>query len=285
MINVIFCRLLCVFALVSGTLTLQAQLVTRVELSGDKNYSQLEVLELQRTLDSLNARVGRLMNPSSGGSEGSETATLPTSGPEVERILTATHNCGDSLTYQGVTYGTRRFGAQCWFTQNLRTTTFLNGDALTELTSENSSQVQPLGFENLYVSPPSEDIEAYGYYYSPTSGRDQRGLCPCGWHTPDSLDWVKLLAFTGGTGVTGANNLKSIEDGGNDAFGFNWRMSGRADQYAGYNFEGQGGFLASLSTDAETGYTYVLIWDPYGTGLEWGGFPPQDLIPMRCLKD
>jgi hypothetical protein len=62
-------------------------------------------------------------------------------------------------------------------------------------------------------------------------------------------------------------------------------MSGRADQYAGYNFEGQGGFLASLSTDTETGYTYVLVWDPYGTGLEWGGFPPQDLIPMRCLKD
>ncbi len=285
MFNVNFCRLLFVFALASGALSLQAQQVNRVELSNDKNYSRLEVEELQRTLDSLNARVDRLMNPSSGGSSGSETATLPTSGPEVERILTAIHNCGDSLTYQGEKYATRRFGAQCWFTQNLRTTTFLNGDALTELTSDNYSQVHSLGWENLYVSPPSEDVEAYGHYYSPASGRDERGLCPSGWHTPDSLDWVRLFVYTGVSGISGANKLKSEEDNGWDDFGFNWRMAGRSDQFAVFSFVGDGGFIASSSVSAETGYHQVMYVDPYGNGLEWGDFYPSEYVSMRCLKD
>lgn len=285
MFNVNFCRLLFVLALASGALSLQAQQVNRVELSNDKNYSRLEVEELQRTLDSLNARVDRLMNPSSGGSSGSETATLPTSGPEVERILTAIHNCGDSLTYQGEKYATRRFGAQCWFTQNLRTTTFLNGDALTELTSDNYSQVQSLGWENLYVSPPSEDVEAYGHYYSPASGRDERGLCPSGWHTPDSLDWVRLFVYTGVSGISGANKLKSEEDNGWDDFGFNWRMAGRSDKFAVFHFVGDGGFIASSSVSAETGNYQVMYVDPYGNGLAWGGFYPSEYVSMRCLKD
>jgi len=42
----------------------------------------------------------------------------------------STWSCGESITYAGVDYSTVQIGDQCWFAENLRTTTYLNGDAI-----------------------------------------------------------------------------------------------------------------------------------------------------------
>ena len=91
--------------------------------------------------------------------------------------MNATHVCGEALTFSGVTYATTRIGTQCWFAENLRTVTFLNGDSLTEMTTTNSSDVIPLGFENLYARPAPGNLESHGLYYAPKSARDARGIC------------------------------------------------------------------------------------------------------------
>ena len=39
-------------------------------------------------------------------------------------------SCGEAITYAGVGYSTVQIGDQCWFAENLRTTTYRNGDAI-----------------------------------------------------------------------------------------------------------------------------------------------------------
>ena len=39
---------------------------------------------------------------------------------------------GEAIKYAGVGYSTVQIGDQCWFAENLRTTTYLNGDAISQ---------------------------------------------------------------------------------------------------------------------------------------------------------
>lgn len=88
--------------------------------------------------------------------------------------------------YNGYEYNLALIGNQCWFTENLRTTTYTSGASITEL-SEGSQW--------------SEDES--GAYYNPLSGTDtlgflynwyavDQGVCPIGWRVPNDQDWKML---------------------------------------------------------------------------------------------
>ena len=278
-------RLLMFVALTTGPFSLIAQQVTRVHLSNNKAYTQLDVQELQRTLDSLNVWVGRLQASGLASTPEPGEAFVPLTGSGAENILNATHVCGEDLTFRGVTYATTRIGTQCWFAENLRTVTFLNGDSLTEMTTTNSSDVIPLGFENLFARPAPGNLESHGLYYAPKSARDARGICPSGWHVPDSMDFAKLVSFVGPY----PNDLKSIDDGGADAYGFNWKLTGRSE-YGTFSFAGQIGYLNSVTPNNESLGSVVtgFMLDEYSSPtaqFDYGGFGDLNFMHIRCLKD
>ena len=45
--------------------------------------------------------------------------------------------CGDFVSYNGFNYGTTQIGNQCWFTENLRTSTFNDGEPIEYIADDN----------------------------------------------------------------------------------------------------------------------------------------------------
>lgn len=91
-----------------------------------------------------------------------------------------------SENYAGYTYDLVLVGNQCWFTENLRTTTYTSGASIIEL-SEGSQWRE----------------DESGAYYNPLSGTDtlgflynwyavDQGVCPLGWRVPSDQDWKML---------------------------------------------------------------------------------------------
>ena len=126
--------------------------------------------------------------------------------------------CGDDLSYSGVTYNTVQIGTQCWFAQNLMTSTYPNGSPITRGPVDNTWDNTDHSY---YAYPPNIDNTAeetmeniisnkLGFVYqwsaamngSP-SGVGVQGICPTGWHIPSDDEFITLITYLGGRDVAG----------------------------------------------------------------------------------
>jgi uncharacterized protein (TIGR02145 family) len=115
-----------------------------------------------------------------------------------------------------------------------------------------------------------------------------RGICPEGWHVPSPAYFKSLLVYVGGEDSAGIN-LKSVDDGGSDIYGFSAKLIGyystwyRKIQDAG----DQVNFWAADSNNAREGYAIALkIGTSFGKSVGWIGDSASDYgSPVRCLKD
>jgi len=115
-----------------------------------------------------------------------------------------------------------------------------------------------------------------------------RGICPEGWHVPSPADFESLLVYVGGEDSAGIN-LKSVDDGGSDIYGFSAKLIGyystwyRKIQDAG----DQVNFWAADSNNAREGYAIALkIGTSFGKSVGRIGDSASDYgSPVRCLKD
>ena len=101
-------------------------------------------------------------------------------------------SCGEAITYSGVGYSTVQIGDQCWFAENLRTTTYLNGDAIPQNLSDGDWSSTTSGAMAFYIDGP-----AYGGLYNWYAVDDARGICPSGWHVPTDGEWITLEMVLG----------------------------------------------------------------------------------------
>ena len=155
-------------------------------------------------------------------------------------IWTATDTCGHSITGEQVLivyhfpcpnvtdvdnneYTSVRLGCDCWMAENLRTTKFSDGRAVSNLMK--------------YESPTHPDADAnfaiYGYLYDWTAALDAengvtmnaeglvQGICPTGWHMPTDIDFSRIA---GNSTVTDMSNLRYngywLDGGGDNTSGF-----------------------------------------------------------------
>ena len=114
--------------------------------------------------------------------------------------------CGDlnSLDYLGYNYGLVEIGGQCWFSENLRSTTFNNGSPIPLITN-NTNWASTTTPAYCYYNNDPANIQSFGMLYNGftvTSGN----ICPTGWHVPTDCDWKYLENFLGLT-VNEQNNL------------------------------------------------------------------------------
>lgn len=80
-----------------------------------------------------------------------------------------------------------KIGSQIWSKENLRVTTFRNGDPIPVL-QENEKWKNCVG--------PAMCVTPEGYFlYNWEAINDERGLLPEGWHISTSDDWVELLTY------------------------------------------------------------------------------------------
>ena len=121
-----------------------------------------------------------------------------------EVTFTTSITCGVHTVsdYDGNTYNTVQIGDQCWMKENMRTTHYADGRAITHATVSQYSSSIP------YYYNPGFDTE-YGFLYNwiamtyatSTSGWDpscvRQGVCPMGWHVPSDSEWTELTQYVG----------------------------------------------------------------------------------------
>ena len=122
----------------------------------------------------------------------------------------------------------------------------------------------------------------YGKSCSPTY--PVRGICPKGWHLPDSTEWRTLA-----TAVERAERLKSTsgwDDSGNgtDAYSFSALPAG--DREYNGNYVGEGGRVDFWSSTENTVYsTYQINLDRISIAMGMVTISKYYGFSVRCVKD
>jgi len=193
-------------------------------------------------------------------------------------------SCGEAITYAGMGYSTVQIGDQCWFAENLRTTTYLNGDAIPQNLSDADWSSTTSGAMAFYVNGP-----AYGGLYNWYAVDDSRGLCPSGWHVPTDGEWTVMTDFLGGSSVAGGQ-MKSTygwNGGGNgtNSSGFSGLPGGFRNSGSGYFSNASSyGYWWSSSTPFSNNAWYRRLFDSnedvyrYALNQRYG-------FSVRCVRD
>ena len=217
--------------------------------------------------------------------------------------------CGDSLSYWDYAYGTVEMGDQCWFTDNLRTAVYGNGDTIPSLLT-NTSWFQTLegatavygdgsfintacGYYNTassWVCDETQSLPVFGRLYNWYAVDDTRGLCPTGWHVPTDEEWTNLRSYVIQQGfiLTEGLALKTTngwdEDGnGTDDFGFSGQPSGRRGSGGGFTAAERFGYWWSSTQTGDQAWFQTLSYNSsaFVRSYEY----PRHGLSVRCIQD
>jgi uncharacterized protein (TIGR02145 family) len=209
-------------------------------------------------------------------------------------IYIGSFQCGglSTITFDGYTYDLVGIGNQCWFKENLRSETYLNGDSIPGNLDVIDWTNTNLGAQTIYGEGSSEvdtcsadevaNLATYGRLYNWYAVHDSRGLCPSGFHVPSDEDWNLLENALGGASVAGSV-LKATfpEWNGTNASGFIALPGGFRYDY--------------FSDEGENGYWWTSSISEYGAWARYLNFSfesvGRDIIDtrigfsVRCVKD
>ncbi len=113
-------------------------------------------------------------------------------------------------------------GNQIWAAENSNVNFFQNGDEIVEAKTVQEwiragDESQPAWC--YYENDPNNGSE-YGKLYNWYAVKDQRGLCPIGWHVSSEEEWITATNFLGGVDKTGIK-MKSEYGWNNNGNGYN----------------------------------------------------------------
>lgn len=208
---------------------------------------------------------------------------------------------GNTITdIDGNNYATVIIGTQEWMKENLKTTHYRNGIAIPSALSN----IDWMGTSASACADYDNDVansSIYGKLYNWYTVADPSGLCPSGWHVPNSKDWnilIKMLdpaadtLAIGEVSSTAGGAMKEIgishwanpNVGATNTSGFSGLPGGSRNQYGQY-FDAQYGgswWSASDSTVTEA-MSFALVHHQSSffrfSIYKSGGFS------VRCVKD
>jgi uncharacterized protein (TIGR02145 family) len=104
------------------------------------------------------------------------------------------------------TYKTIKIGTQTWMAENLRTTKYRNGEAITEVSGR--AYWISLNTNGAYCNYKNtmnyDTIATYGRLYNWYAVKDIRNIAPTGWHVASDAEWSTLTTYLGGESVAGS---------------------------------------------------------------------------------
>jgi uncharacterized protein (TIGR02145 family) len=123
-------------------------------------------------------------------------------------------NPGAGVSFDGYTYSSVVLGnGQEWMAENLRTTTYANGDPIPNVTDD----VQWSGLTTgawAHYNHNSQYENPYGKLYNWFTVNDPRNACPTGWHVPTDADWNLLIGYLDPLYIPNATGEQSAVAGG-----------------------------------------------------------------------
>jgi len=238
-----------------------------------------------------------------GGSAGTSTGTTA-------------HTCGTpnvvnaGLTYnsvidqEGNIYKTIVIANREWMAENLKTTTYRNGDPIVSGLSATQWSGTTSGAWAHYNGDASLDCP-YGKLYNFYACSDARQLCPTGWHVPTEVEWSTLINqfdpaaqgginwsnFAGGplksTGTTqaGTGLWNAPNTGASNTSGFSALPGGFITALGVSNNSVLNAyFWTSTEVNSTTGYGRTFYHDP-GSVIQTANFGKRSGMSVRCIRD
>ena len=218
---------------------------------------------------------------------------------------------GDNCEYgtltddrDGQTYKTVKIGEQWWMAENLNYAytgvPFKDGDFTSDSTSwcYDNDAANCAKYGRLYTWAaamdsagiiPGNTANGCGYKNYCNLGEDNiRGVCPMGWHLPDTTEWNALFTAVGGK-TTAGTMLKSTEGwkyngNGSDSYFFLALPAGYRYYDGGFNNEGNSVLFWSSTEDSRyNAYSMDLHYSIDNAYLD--NYYKNYGFPVRCLKD
>ena len=204
---------------------------------------------------------------------------------------------GELYDSDGNKYLTIKIGNQIWMAENLKTTSFSNGDPIQELRS-NSEWGRPLNVPEVikpgwsyYENDPSNN-EFHGKFYNWYAISDNRNCCPDGWRIPTRSDFESMFAFLGGEneaiqkikkeGTVWPNSDRANNDSGFSVYPSGYRNNGGSFYDLGNmaNFWVSDSYLNVNSVSVKNGLIILAHTDDFG----WNGYSKEWGLSVRCIK-
>ena len=176
--------------------------------------------------------------------------------------------------------------------ENLKTSVYRNGDAITNVTDGTQWINLTTGAWCNYNNSSSNECP-YGKLYNWYAVADPRNVCPTGWHVPTDVEWTVLTDYLGGQSVAGGKMRSTTSwtppnTTATNESGFSGLPGGARDDLNGGVFNGIGnaGFWWSSSEDLSFPANAWSRWlyYSYGTASRYN-FIKQDGHSVRCLRD
>ncbi len=197
--------------------------------------------------------------------------------PAVESILDA-----DGNAYTSVVIGTQE-----WLSQNLKTSKYCNGDPLVTDLFSISWQSSSVGAWAYYNDDPTMN-DTFGKLYNFYAVTDTRGVCPCGWHVPTTIEWNTLSDFLGGPAVSGGilkstTNWNTPNVGATNASGFGAQGGGYRFSNGTYGQQNIYGYFWTKNTFGSNGVYRRFYFD--SAAIQSVDYSKRGGFSVRCLKD
>ena len=200
-------------------------------------------------------------------------------------------NPGAGVTFDGYTYASVILGnGQEWMAENLRTTSYANGDPIPNVIDATQWQNLTTGAW-AHFSNDSQYENPYGKLYNWYTVDDPRNVCPTGWHVPTDAEYSLLTDYLGGELVAGGK-MKSTgtqywfspnADATNES-GFSGLPGGYRFNDGTFHLIGISGYWWSSSENGTTNaWTRFLVYSGGGVGRDDGS--KGGGYSVRCLRD
>ncbi|MBR2057736.1 MAG: fibrobacter succinogenes major paralogous domain-containing protein [Fibrobacter sp.] len=189
----------------------------------------------------------------------------------------------------GQTYKTVKIGDQWWMAENLNYKTdnsFCYKDKSANCTKYGRHYAWAAAMDS--VGTWSTNGKGCGYRMTCSPTYPVRGVCPEGWHLPDTTEWNTLFTAVGGSSVAGTK-LKSTSGwtsngNGTDAFSFSALPAGGSNDWGDFNFEGFNAYFWS-STEDNHNYACKVDLNHYNGNAMLRNNYKSYVFPVRCVKD
>ena len=291
--------------------------ISSSSLQGDKNSSSSGQNEASSSSLKSESSSSDENSQSSSSKEVSSSSSEPESSSEISMNSSTAAPCNvdgeNNCNYgtltdsrDGQTYKTVTIGTQTWMAQNLNyayTGVPYNYSGYTSDSTSwcyNNDPDNCAKYGRLYTWGAAMDSVGtwstngkgcgLGSTCSPTG--TIRGICPEGWHLPDTKEWETLFSAVGGKSTAGTA-LKSTsgwyedegESGnGTDSFGFSALPAGYGDYTGFYLYEGKDAYFWS-STERISDFAYNMYLYNYGDYAGLYNYNKSYGFSVRCLKD
>ena len=196
---------------------------------------------------------------------------------------------GSVTDADGNSYGTIGIGHQTWMTENLKTTKYNDGSAITLVEKDSIWQQLSTGgycwFENNITYK-----NTYGALYNWHTVNTGK-LCPSGWHVPSETEFTTLVNYLGGASkaggllkATGTSFWNDPNTGATNQYGFNARAAGLRDNQALFDFINiNGNWWSSTNYSTQTSAYLYMIYNYQNSFQNY--INKKYGLSVRCVKN